>query len=161
MMTWFDAILVTLLALVTALGARRGLAGAVWGVGAVAVCWLCNLLSGLPALVAAVLLGTGLALGTQRLAVPHQDLPWWQGLAGALGGLAFGLSLIFALTLGFPLQIKGNVQLYPSPDSVKGGLYSALKHSYIQNSLQKVWVQSDLVQTLLVPDQTKHADNLP
>lgn len=161
MMTWFDAILVTLLALVTALGARRGLAGAVWGVGAVALCWLCNLLSGLPALVAALLLSMGLALGTQRLAVPHQDFPWWHGLAGALGGLAFGLSLIFAFTLGFPLQIKGTTQLYPAPASVTGSFYSALKNSYIQNSLQKVWVQNDIVQTLLVPDQTKHAADLP
>ncbi|MFC6661645.1 hypothetical protein [Deinococcus multiflagellatus] len=34
MITWFDALLVTLWAVLTALGARRGLAGLAWGVGA-------------------------------------------------------------------------------------------------------------------------------
>ncbi len=63
--TVFDALLVSLWAAVTALGARRGLGGAVWGVLGVAACFLVNLLApnGLVGLVAALLLGVGAVAG--------------------------------------------------------------------------------------------------
>lgn len=60
MYTWFDALLVTLLAIVTALGARRGLAGLIWGLAALLLCLLVNALTpnaALAALLALLLSG--------------------------------------------------------------------------------------------------------
>lgn len=156
MMTWFDAILVTLLALVTALGARRGLAGAAWGLGAVAVCFVSNLLSGVPALLLALLLGAGLVWLSHQLSqrLGH-EIPLWQSWIGGLGGLAFGLVFVCSLALGFPLRQQDNTQSYPSSEALPAPLYKALKYSYIQSSLQNVWIKNSRIQTLLVPDQVR------
>lgn len=159
-MTWLDLVLVTLLALITAVGARRGLAGLLWGVGAVAACWLSNVLAGPAALLVSAVLGVGLAVSTLRFE-QRQDIerPAWHALLGGLGGALFGVVCVCALALGFPLQVRGNQQMYPSPETLTGPLYSALKDSYIQNSLQKVWVADGLLQTLLIPDQRQQPES--
>ncbi len=154
-MTWFDALLVTLLGLVTALGMRRGLAGGVWGLGAVALCWLSNLFSGPAGLVSALLLSAGLGVATKRLRPQSGHTPLWHMVLGSLGGFAFGLLVICTLALGFPVQKLAHQRTYPSADMLSRPLYLAIKDSYIQNSLQGAWVQKSALQQLLVPDQVR------
>ena len=87
--TWFDALLVTLLAIVTALGARRGLAGLAWGVGSIVIAFVANVL-GLGALVAAALalvLSVVSALAISRLIPEPLEQPWHM----VVGGFAFGM----------------------------------------------------------------------
>ncbi|WP_272976534.1 hypothetical protein [Deinococcus geothermalis] len=159
MITWFDALLVTLWAAVTALGARRGLSGLLWGSGSIVVCLLANVLSraALPALALAGLLGTGLAVLTRRLLPTPLDHPLHLA-AGALGGFALGAVLVATLTLGFPIELQvgpqGRTGVYPST-SLPPILYAAVNSSVLKDSLMRVWDASPLLQTLIVPDQTR------
>lgn len=157
MITWFDALLVTLWAVVTALGARRGLSGLVWGLGGVAACFLANLL-GAGALLAtglALLLGVVLALATRRLLRGHLVRPWHLG-AGALGGFALGAMLVATLTLGFPIGIhvgaEGRSRVYPS-SNLSPVLYQAVQNSVLKASLMDAWQASPTLQLLVMPDQ--------
>lgn len=118
MITWFDALLVTLWAAVTALGARRGLGGLAWGLGGVAACFLANSLSGNAPV--ALIIGAAIAVGvgtavTRRIQNPL-DQPWHLG-AGALGGFALGGVLIATLALSFPMDVqvdaRGSRGVYP------------------------------------------------
>ncbi|GGS01864.1 hypothetical protein [Deinococcus sedimenti] len=159
MITWFDALLVTLWAAVTALGARRGLSGLAWGLGGVAACFLANSLSGnaLIALIISVLLGVGAGIAiTQRIQNPL-DQPWHLGV-GALGGFAFGGVLIATLALNFPLDLrvdaKGSRGVYPS-ESLPPALYTAVRGSALQNGLRGVWASNSALKTLVIPDQTR------
>ena len=158
-MTWFDALLITLLAVVTALGARRGLAGLAWGVGALVVAFVANLL-GLGALLSALLavvLGAGSGFAISRLIPDPLERPW-HVVVGGLGGFLLGGVLMASLALAFPMAVRatpsGKQSLYPSPD-LAPGLYTAVSNSAIQNELRKVWTASVATRTLLVPDRAK------
>lgn len=158
-MTWFDALLVTLLAATTALGARRGLAGLAWGVCALLVAFMTNYL-GLGALLAgimALILGALVAFAISRVIAEPLQRPWHM-LVGGLGGLLLGGVLMSALALSFPMTMRatptGKQALYPSPD-LAPGLYEAVSKSAIQNALRGVWQASVATQTLLVPDRVK------
>lgn len=157
--TWFDALLVTLLAIVTALGARRGLAGLAWGVGSIVIAFVANVL-GLGALVAAALalvLSVVSALAISRLIPEPLEQPWHM-VVGGLGGLLMGGLLISSLALSFPMAVRvtptGKQALYPSPD-LNPSLYEAVANSAIQNRLHGVWTGSMAQRTLLVPDRAK------
>lgn len=156
MITWFDALLVTVWAVVTALGARRGLPGLLWGVGGVAACLLINLLAGGLPLAAglAVGLGAALALALRRgTAAPGRP---WHGLAGGLGGAALGGVLVATLTLGFPIEVRvgtqGRTGVYPST-RLPTALYTAVNRSVLKDSLMGVWDAGAGLRTLLVPDR--------
>lgn len=159
MITWFDALLVTLLAVTTALGARRGLAGLAWGLGGVAACFVANVLAATPLAAAcvALLLGGGLALGTRRLLPAPLGQPWHMGV-GALGGLTLGGVLIAALALGFPLDVRmtpsGPQGTYPSAN-LPPALYDAVRNSALKTSLRGVWGSNAALKTLLIPDQAR------
>ncbi len=147
MITWFDALLVTLLAAATALGARRGLAGLAWGVGGVAVCFLSNFLfSGWPALLAAALLGTGVVWLSQRLG-PGQET--WQLASGAVGGLLLGAVLVGSLALDFPIDRVTNQ--YPAT-SLPPSVQNAVVNSYLKQTLFQVYSGNNALKTLLIPD---------
>ncbi len=159
MITWFDALLVTLLAIVTALGARRGLAGLAWGVGGIVTAFVANLL-GMGVLVAAglaLVLGVVSAVAISRLIPEPLESPW-HVVAGGLGGLLLGGVLISALALSFPLLVRatptGKQAVYPSPD-LNTTLRDGVANSAIQNSLRPVWSGSVAQRTLLVPDRVK------
>lgn len=158
-MTWFDALLVTLLAVVTALGARRGLAGLAWGVGALVVAFVANFLGlgALPAAGIALVLGAVSGFAISRMIPDPLERPWHM-VVGGLGGLLLGGVLMSALALSFPMALrttpKGQQALYPSPD-LAPGLYNAVSNSAIQNGLRGVWQSSVAARTLLVPDRTK------
>ncbi|CAM3231710.1 hypothetical protein DEDE109153_05730 [Deinococcus deserti] len=158
-MTWFDALLVTLWAVVTALGVRRGLSGLSWGLGGIVVCYLANSVSSSPVvsvlLVAA--LGFGGAVVTRRLIRAPVETPWHLA-AGALGGFVLGALLISTVALSFPLDVrvtpKGRVATYPSV-SLPPGIYDAVSQSQIKNELLRVWKASPALRTLLIPDQAR------
>jgi hypothetical protein len=160
--TWFDALLVTVWAVVTALGARRGLSGLAWGLGGVAACLLANLLgrtvSGGGTLLAvplAALLGAGLALVIRRQVPLPLERPWHMA-AGALGGFALGGVLLATLTLGLPIEVRvgaqGRTGVYPSTN-LPTPLYAAVDDSLLKDSLMGVWNSGPALRTLLVPDQ--------
>lgn len=161
MITWFDALLVTLWAAMTALGARRGLAGLVWGLGGVAACFLANVLGGGPIVAAPLALGLGVAvaLAARRLVPGHAARPW-HPLAGALGGGVLGGVLVATLALGFPLEVRvgpqGREGVYPAPH-LPPSLYAAVRQSVLKDSLMNVWHAGPALRTLLVPDQTRGA----
>lgn len=157
MITVFDALLVSLWAAVTALGARRGLGGAVWGVLGVAVCFLVNLMSpsGSVALVLALLLGTAAVLGARRLIRDPLTEPWHL-LAGGLGGFALGAVLVGSLALSFPIQTVGDVRRYPSQD-LPALLYYPVNDSLIRQALNGLWATgaNPALRVLVMPDQQR------
>ncbi|KEF33450.1 MULTISPECIES: hypothetical protein [Deinococcus] len=162
MITWFDALLVTVWAVLTALGARRGLAGLAWGAGGVLACWLANW-GGQQAgswtlgLLLALGLGLALSLGVQRLVLTQVGPPpRWHAGAGAIGGLLLGGTLVAVLTLGFPLGVRVGIQgrtgVYPATD-LPAPLYTAVRRSLLREGLMGVWSASPPLRTLLVPDR--------
>ena len=158
MITWFDALLVTLWAVMTALGARRGLAGLAWGLLGVVVCFLVNSLGGaLVTSVAALLLGLGCAVMIARLLPTAPEQPW-QLLAGGVGGLVLGGVLIATLALGFPLDVRvtpaGKTGVYPSA-TLPPPVYEAVRNSALQNALRGLWGSNAVLRTLLIPDQVR------
>ncbi|WP_407570081.1 hypothetical protein [Deinococcus altitudinis] len=155
--TVFDALLVSLWAAVTALGARRGLGGAVWGVLGLTVCFLVNLVSpgGAVATVLALLLGLGAVLTARRLIREPLTEPWHL-LVGGAGGFVLGAVLIGTLALGFPIQDAGDHRIYPS-QNLPGTLYDAVFNSYIRQKLNGIWEpdSNPALRTLLTPDQQR------
>lgn len=159
MITWFDALLITLLAIATALGARRGLAGLAWGVGSLVVAFVANLLGlgVVAATVVALVLSVIVAVAIGRLIPEPLEKPWHL-VAGGVGGLLLGALLISSLALSFPMSTRatptGKVNIYPS-SNLNPGLYEAVANSAIQNSLKQVWVSGRGLRALLVPDYAK------
>ncbi|WP_456830798.1 hypothetical protein [Deinococcus sp. UYEF24] len=153
--TVFDALLVSLWAAVTALGARRGLGGAVWGVLGLTVCFLVNLVApdGAVAVVLALLLGLGAVLAAHRLIREPLTEPWHL-LVGGLGGFVLGAVLVGSLALGFPIQDAGDHGNYPSQNLPKN-LYTPVFDSYIRQELNGIWepASNPALRTLLIPDQ--------
>lgn len=154
MITWFDALLVTLWAGITVMGVRRGLAGGLWAVLAYGAVLLANfLLSPLLAVLAAVALGLVAAWGAARALwlVPVQ--PWHLGV-GALGGFAVGFLLVAALALSFPVKVIGSQGSYPSSD-LPAGIYYASFNSLIVQELTGTWSGAALVKRFVLPDQLR------
>ena len=157
MITWFDALLITLWAVMTALGARRGLAGLAWGVGGLALCFLANSLSGSPlaAALIALLLSGGLAIVIARLIPVPLEVPWHM-VSGAAGGFLLGGLLISTVALGFPLDVQvtrnGPLGTYPSTN-LSPMIYDAVRNSALKNGLRSVWSSGPALKTLLIPDQ--------
>ncbi|RTR25260.1 hypothetical protein [Deinococcus radiophilus] len=160
-MTWFDALLLTLWAMLGALGLRMGLGGLLWAVLILGAAYLTNLAGGnfWPTLIVAALLGAGgsaaaYALNTQSES-PYWSPPLWHSAAGLLGGVLLGGVLSAALALAFPLTPKvdafGVHYQYPSPQ-MPPGLYRAVQGSRIQSLLLPVWQRKSPWQTLLIPD---------
>ena len=159
MITWFDALLITFWAVLTALGARRGLSGLAWGLGGVALCFLANSLSGSPmaAALIALMLSAGLAIALGRL-IPAPLAQAWHMAPGALGGFLLGGLLIATAVLSFPLDVqvttRGPQGTYPSP-SLPPAIYDAVRNSAVQNALRGVWGSGATLKTLLIPDQAR------
>lgn len=155
MITWFDALLVTLLAAVTVMGARRGLAGAVWGVVALMAWLLVNLFSPLPllALVLALAAGYG-AAWLARSAVPGGVSEVWHLGVGAVGGLALGVMVVCALALSFPIRSIGSNRTYPS-SNLPPALYYAVYNSFAASHLTGLWSGNRVARLFLAPDRNK------
>lgn len=154
MITWFDALLVTLWAAITVVGMRRGLAGGVWALLALLGVLLSN---GSPWPLLAPLLAAGLgfaaAWGAQRLfwGLPTRG---WHLAVGALGGFAVGFFVVCALALSFPVKVLGSQGSYPSSD-LPAPLYYAAFNSLIVQDLTGAWSSGPLVKRLVLPDQRR------
>ena len=159
MITWFDALLVTLLAAMTALGARRGLAGLAWGVVGVLGILVANALGlgVLPAVIVALVLSVVCAVAISRL-IRNPLEEAWHLVAGAAGGLLLGAVLAGSLVLGFPREVRVTPQGlrtdYPAT-TLSPTLYDAVRGSAIQEALRGVWTRPSPVQKLLIPDQPR------
>ncbi len=157
--TWLDALLVTLWAILTALGARRGLSGFAWSIGGIAITFLANSLASgaIASTIIAFFLAVGLGFMLQRLILNPLDQPWHLVL-GAIGGFLFGGVIIITLALSFPLEIKvtpqGKQGIYPSP-SISPILYDAVKNSFIKDSVMSIWSSGQATKTLIIPDQAR------
>ena len=146
----------TLLALVTALGVRRGLVGLVWGVTGVLLCLLLGSFISEPLLAAALalLLSGGVAYGAARL-VPEPYAQPWHSLVGGLGGFMLGTVLLAAFALSFPTDkdAAGKVA-YPSKQ-LPTTLYDAIQDSALRTELDSVWERGASFKALLIPDQLR------
>lgn len=105
--TWIDLLLTVVVASLTALGASRKLIGLF--VGAAGVLLLRPLLGlgqGNPyfAVAVAFLCGLAVALLARKLVAPGKGPEWLLKLAGGLGGLALGVTLVLALVTSLPIQ---------------------------------------------------------
>lgn len=169
-LTWFDALLIALLAGTTVIGMRRGLAGLFAALGGLALWPLLNWLGFIHPVVALVLaLGLGTVLG--QLARSFVTWPAFtyvtevtQAALGGLGGLVLGLGLVAALALSFPIRpnpAAGPGQFrYPS-DNLAPWLGATVERSLIQRLLTNprrqgglnIWRGSPAVRALLVPDR--------
>lgn len=158
MLTWFDALLVTLWAVVTVVGARRGLGGLLWGILGLAVCFFVNLVapSGAVAGVLSLMLGLGAVFSARRLIRDPLSEPWHLG-AGALGGFVLGGLLVATLALSLPIQpLGGGQQRYPS-DELPLALSTGVGSSVLVTSLGSLWRHeaSGLLRLMVVPDQAR------
>lgn len=132
--TWVDALLVLMVAVLTALGAQRRLVGFVVGIGAVLLMrplLVVGSRSAWVALVAALLGGLLLALIAQRLAAPGLRQRWPGKVLGGVGGLALGLSLLVALTTSLPIErnVANPREIYYPPRNAPANLSLALQRS--------------------------------
>ncbi|ADV66743.1 hypothetical protein [Deinococcus maricopensis] len=155
MITWFDALLVTVLAGVTALGMRRGLIGGVWGLAGIVSVLVANLLvpNAIVAAVIALVLAFLATIACVR-AIPDPVGEVWHLIVGGVGGFALGVVLVGALALGFPIKEAGRRLTYPSSD-LPPVLYSGIVNSYIQARLAGVWTGGQAAHTLFIPDYLK------
>jgi hypothetical protein len=170
--TLFDLVMVTLLAGVVVIGARRGVAGLVAGLGALLVWAIINIVAGVEPLLG-LLLAAAAGFGLAMLAKYLNMIPAFQtsselvssGL-GALGGLILGLGLVAALSLGFPTRPNPSAGrgsfAYPS-DSLPNWIYDGVKQSVIQQTLSKgrnngglgIWSSPKAIRAFLLPDRNR------
>lgn len=170
--TWFDLVLMTLLAGVVVIGARRGLAGLVAGLGALISWAILNIVAGVEPLLG-LLLAAAAGFGWALLAKYLNTIPALQPASeliatglGAAGGLILGLGLIAALSLGFPTRPNPSVGrgsfAYPS-DSLPNWIYDGVKQSVIQQTLSGgrdkgglgIWSSSKTIRAFLLPDRNR------
>lgn len=132
--TWIDIVLVLMVAVTTAFGAKRRLVGLIIGVGGVLLLrpllvvgsrdpWI--------ALAAALIGGVLLALVGQRLVSPTLRQRWPGLVLGGIGGLVLGLALLVALVVSLPIErspANPNALVYP-PSNAPLGISEALKRS--------------------------------
>lgn len=170
--TLFDLVMVTLLAGVVVIGARRGVAGLVAGLGALLVWAIINIVAGVEPLLG-FLLAAAAGFGLAMLAKYLNTIPTFQtsselvstGL-GALGGLILGLGLVAALSLGFPTRPNPSAGpgriTYPS-GSLPTWILDSVSKSAIQQTLTKgrdqgglgIWSSSKTIRAYLLPDRNR------
>lgn len=125
--TYVDALLVLMVAVITALGAKRRLVGFTVGIGAALLLrpllvvatrdlWL--------AVVAALVGGVLLAVIGQRLLPASRRQGWGTSVLGGIGGGVLGLSLMFALVTSLPIQRNpaNEREVYYPPRTAPGSL---------------------------------------
>jgi hypothetical protein len=168
--TWFDLIMMTLLAGVVVIGARRGVAGLVAGLGALLAWVMINIVAGVEPLLG-LFLGAATGFGLAMLAKYINTIPAFQtsselvSLAlGAVGGLILGLGLVAAISLGFPTRINPtNGELYYPSDRLQTWIGDAVKKSVIQSYLSNsrnngglgIWTSSKTIRAFLLPDRNR------
>jgi hypothetical protein len=116
-MTWLDLFLVAAFATLTALGAKRKLAGLVVGLVSVLLFKLLlvifsgNVYIGL---VFALLAGLLLGLASRFIMLRQRGMPLLSSLAGGFGGALLGLLLVLSVATSFPLgRDVNNFVVYP------------------------------------------------
>jgi hypothetical protein len=170
-LTFFDSILIVLLAGCTVIGLRRGVAGLVVGVGVFPVWFILNVIGGIHPLVGFVLaLFAGWLLGqlskmlhTTGTISAASDTA--RAVMGGTGGLLLGMGLVAALALSFqtkatPVNGPGSF-VYPSRDNLPTLIADGVHDSKIvlwlssrsANGGLGVWNAAPVVRTLLVPDR--------
>lgn len=154
-MTWFDALLITVWALIAALGFRRGLGGLIWGLGSAAVAYGLGKvgLGWLPSSVIATLVAAALGFGVQNW-LEFADEYIWQRVLGGVGGVLLGGLLVSAIALGMPLRYQGSKLIYPS-DKLPMLLQQGVKESYVRTKLMPLWHANSPLKTVFAPDQVK------
>ena len=156
MLTWFDALLVTVWAAVTVLGVRRGLAGGVWALAALLGLVLANVLPWpIASSLVSLIVGFAAALIARRLlwSVPPRT---WHFVVGGFGGAAFGFLVVAALALSFPLRVIGSQATYPSSD-LPAPIYNGVYNSALQRAVFGLFGGPPLVRHVLVPDQNRRS----
>jgi hypothetical protein len=168
--TWFDLVMMTLLAGVVVIGARRGVTGLVAGLGALLVWAIINIVAGVEPLLG-LLLAAGAGFGLATLAKYLNTIPAFQTstellstVLGAVGGLILGLGLVAALSLGFPSrQNPATGQLFYPSNNLPNWIYDGVYKSVIQSSLSKgrkegglgIWTSSKTIRAFLLPDRNR------
>ncbi|NLG07879.1 MAG: hypothetical protein GX560_01295 [Deinococcales bacterium] len=132
--TWVDVLLVALVAVYTALGAKRGWGGLVVGVGGVLLLrplLVVGARGPAVALVAALLGGLLLAVIGRRLGSPALRQRWPGMVGGGLGGLALGLAMTVALVTSLPIErnVLNPREIYYPPRNAPWGVSAALQRS--------------------------------
>jgi hypothetical protein len=155
-MTWLDIFLVFILAALTALGAKRKLAGLMVGVvGFLLFRPLLVVFTGNAYLGLILALPAGFLLGFMGRAITLRqralNLPL--SIAGGLGGALLGLLIIATVATSFPLGrsiIDPNIVVYPS-DNLTPLLRSAAKQSPIVKLGHDILLYPLLEQTGQIP----------
>jgi hypothetical protein len=169
--TWFDIILVVLLAGIMVLGARRGVAGLVAGLVAVFAWPIVNVLGRIEPLIGFVLalvagwfvVGT-LARNAYATGFISASSDAARTILGGLGGTLMGLGLVVALALSFPITSTPSAGpgafSYPS-DALPSWLREGVNRSAIQRALSEppsrgglgLWRGSAFFKLFAVPDR--------
>lgn len=167
-MTWFDALLVTLLGMLGALGLRWGLSSLLWSLLVIAAAYLANLLG--PALGPVGILLTALGLGLlaalaanasaqglgQKLGEVYQVASLPSALSGLAGTVLLGTVVVAATALAFPLSPKvdatGVRYVYPAPE-ITPMLYQAVDGSAVKAKLMPLWQAQSPWKPLVLPDR--------
>lgn len=136
--SWIDAVLVLVLAVATAYGARRRMIGLVVGVGAVLLLkplLVVSTRSPMLALAAALLGGVLLALLSQRMSSQTLRQRWPTMVAGGVGGFLLGAAMVTALVTALPIEraASDSRSIYYPPVNAPLGLSSALQRSPLVN----------------------------
>jgi hypothetical protein len=170
-LTFFDLVLIILMAGCTVIGVRRGVAGLVVGIGVFPLWLVLNIIGGIHPLVGFLLsLAAGWLLGqlskmlhTTGAISAASDTA--RAMMGGSGGVLLGMGLVAALALSFqtkatPVNGPGNFT-YPSPDGMPKLISDSVHDSKILQWLSyrpsdgglNIWNAAPVVRTLLVPDR--------
>jgi hypothetical protein len=170
-LTFFDFVLIILMAGCTVIGVRRGVAGMVVGIGVIPLWLVLNIIGGIHPLVGFLLaLAAGWLLGqlskmlhTTGAISAASDTA--RAVMGGTGGVLLGMGLVAALALSFqtkatPVNGPGSF-VYPSPDGLPKLIADGVHDSKIvqwlsyrpSNGGLGVWNAAPVVRTLLVPDR--------
>ena len=170
-LTFFDFVLIVLLAGCTVIGVRRGVAGLVVGLGVFPLWLILNIIGGIHPLVGFVLaLAAGWLLGqlskmlhTTGAISAASDTA--RAVMGGTGGLLLGFGLVMALALSFQIKAtpwNGPKSFdYPSGEGVPKFITDSVRGSQITQWLSNpqsrgglgVWNAAPIVKTMLVPDR--------
>lgn len=169
-LTWFDVLLVVLMAGTIVIGARRGVAGLVAGVAMLFLWPLLSILGQLEALLGFFLaLAGGWAIGllaryAYATGIVNATSDLARTLLGGLGGALMGAALVVVLALSFPITSTPSAGqgafAYPS-DALPTWLRQGVDRSAIQRFLSDpptsgglgLWRSSTFVKFFVVPDR--------
>jgi hypothetical protein len=170
-LTWWDPLLMVVLAAAVALGVRRGVATLIVAVGSLLAWFILNIIGVFLAPIAFLLaLGAGYGLGVLSRSLINSalesinDSDLLTSLLGGLGGLLLGLSVIAALTLSFPTSPNSTAGRFDYPSTrLPVWLYNAVEKSAVQRFLRndhargglEVWGGASFVRGLLIPDKNR------